>query len=167
MVQHEIMLGLVIERLEPSSPWGGHIWLPIQVLEGVPDARPWTEIGRGPDRVRYYAGAFVVTLYSTETAFYRDNLMASSPKLWVGMRPDGSEPPIEIVGVTADPTEGEGMTQTGTSVVEVIEMPDWIAAQVAAFVDAHHVEREFIKRKRDKRPPDMIARRGPPGGPKG
>lgn len=162
MVQHEIALGLVIERLEPSSPWGGHIWMPVQVLEGVPDTRPWTELARGADRVRFYAGAFNVTLYSTETAFYRDNLMSGQPKLWIGMQPDGSEPPVEVMSVTADPTEGEGMTQTGTCVVEAIDMPDWIAAQVAAFVEANHVEREFIKRKRDKRPPDMMGRRGAP-----
>ena len=167
MVQHEIALGLVIERLEPSSPWGVHIWLPVQVLEGVPDTQPWTVLAQGGDRVRYYAGAFVVTLFSTDTAFYRDNLTAERPKLWVGMRPEGAEPPVEIIGVTADPTEGEGMTQTGTCVIEVIEMPDWIAAQVAAFVQEHHVEREFIKRKRDKRQPEMIARRGPPSGVKG
>lgn len=161
MVEHEITLGLVIERLEPSSPWGGHIWLPVQVLEGVPDAEPWTVLALGADRVRYYAGAFTVMLYSTDTQFYRDNIASSRPSLWVGMRPEGPEPPIEMIGVTADPTEGEGMTQTGTCTVEVIDMPDWIAAQVAAFVEAHHVEREFTKRKRDKRAPEMVARRGP------
>jgi hypothetical protein len=163
MVQHEMIIGLVIERLAPSSPWGEPIWLPVQALAGVPDTAPWTVLGRSSDRVTYYAGAFAITLYSTDTALYRDNLMADRPKLWVGMQPDGPEPPMEGITVTADPAEGEGMTQTGTCIVEAIDMPGWIAAEVAAFVEAHHVEREFVKRKRDKRPPEMVGRRGMPG----
>ena len=161
MVQHEMVVGLVLECIAPSSPWGEHLWLPVQILEGVPDTQPWTVLSRGPDRVRYYAGAFTVRLHSADTAFYRDNLGSNRPCLWVGMRPDGKEPPVEIVAVTADPTEGEGMTQTGTNVVEVIDMPLAMAGEIAAFVDAHHVEREFVKRKRDRRAPDVIGRRRP------
>ena len=77
------------------------------------------------------------------------------------MRPQGAQPPLEILAVTADPTEGEGMTETGTNVVEVIEMPLALVEEIAAFIEAHHVERPFEKRKRDKRPPDMMGRRKP------
>jgi Protein of unknown function (DUF3305) len=167
MVEHEITVGLVIERLAPSNVWGEPIWLPLQVLQGVPDAPPWTVLAQATDRVRYFAGAFAVKLYSTETAFYRDNLTAEQAKLWVAMQPQGAEPPVEILCVTADPTEGEGYTQTGTNVVEAIAMPDWMAAEIAAFVTAHHVERVFEKRKRDKRPSGFVERRGPGGGPGG
>ncbi len=161
MVEHEIVVGLVLECLAPSNPWGEHIWLPVQILEGIPDTQPWAVLSRGPDRVRYYAGAFAVTLDTLDTAFYRDNLTSKRPCLWVGMRPDGKEPPVDILAVTADPTEGEGLTQTGTNVVEVIDMPLSIAGEIAAFIEAHHVERPFEKRKRDKRPPDMMGRRRP------
>ena len=161
MVERELAVGLVMERLEPSSPWGEPIWLPVQVLDGVPETPAWTELSRGPDRIRWFAGAFTVKLYSTDTAFYRDNLAAARPRLWIVMQPDGPEPPVEIIAVTADPTEGEGFTQTGTNVVEVVDIPPGLAAEIAAFVDAHHVERVFEKRKRDKRPPDMVGRRRP------
>ncbi len=161
MVEHEMTVGLVIERLAPSNPWGEYIWLPLQVLQGVPEAPAWTVLARASDRVRYFAGAFAVKLYSTETAFYRDNLTAERPKLWIAMQPLGPEPPVEILCVTADPTEGEGYTQTGTNVVETIDMPDWVAADIAAFVEAHHVERKFEKRQRDKRPSGFIERRLP------
>ena len=164
MVEHEITVGLVMECIAPSNPWGTHHWLPVQILEGAPDTPPWTELSRGSDRARYFAGTFVIKLYSTDTAYYRDNLAAERPRLWVAMRPEGAEPPIEIIAVTADPTEGEGYTQTGTNVVEVIDMPMAVAAEIAAFVEAHHVERVFEKRKRDKRPPAFMERRGPISG---
>lgn len=161
MVEAEIVVGLIVERLDPSSPWGDPIWLPVQVLDGAPDTTAWTVLAKGADRVRYFAGAFVVKLYSTETAYYRDNLASERPRVWIVMRPDGAEPPLDIVAVTVDPTEGEGYTQTGTCVVEVVDLPPGLGAQVAAFVAEHHVERVFEKRKRDKRAPEMIGRRRP------
>ncbi len=164
MVERELTIGLVMERLDPSTEWGEPIWLPLQALDGTPDTPPWTVLDRQADRVRYYAGAFTVRLYSTDTQFYRDNLIAERPRLWIAMRPDGPEPPVEIIAVTADPTEGEGYTQTGTELVEVVDIPPDAAAQIAAFVAAHHVERTFEKRKRDKRPPDMVGRRWPTDG---
>src|SRR5262245_30029203 len=161
MVEHEIVIGLVLERIALTGPWSDHVWRPAQVLEGAPEAPPWTVLGRGPDRIRYYAGAYPVRLYSSDTAFYRDNLASGRPCLWVAMRPLGPQPPVEIAAVTADPTEGEGLTQTGTNVVEVIDMPPGIAAEIAQFVGEHHVERAFEKRKRDRRAPKMMDRRRP------
>ena len=164
MADHEIVVGLVLERLAPSNPWGDYIWLPLQVLQGVPEASAWTELSRTADRVRYFAGAFAVKLYAAETGFYRDNLTADRAKLWVAMRPEGAEPPVEILVVTADPTEGEGYTETGTNLVETVDMPDWMAAEIAVFIEAHHVERVFEKRKRDKKPSGYIDRRLPGDG---
>lgn len=161
MVEREIIVGLVIERLDPSTVWGEPIWLPRQALDGVPEAPPWTILSKGADRVSYFAGAFSIRLYSTETEYYRSNLLAERPRLWVVMRPDGPEPPVDIIAVTADPTEGEGYTETGTNVVEVIDIPPGLASEIAAFVDEHHVERVFEKRKRDKRPPQLGERRRP------
>ena len=62
-------------------------------------------------------------------------------------QPDGS---LSLVTVTADPTEGEANTETGSNLVDPVPMLPEIAAYIAAFVDEHHVEREFYKRKRDK-----------------
>lgn len=164
MVEHEIAVGLVMECIAPSNPWGTHHWIPVQILQGAPDTPPWAVLARGSDRVRYFAGTFAIRLYSTETGFYRDNLSAERPRLWVATQPDGPEPPIAILAVTANPAEGEGYTQTGTNVVEVIDMPADIAAEIAAFVEANHVEQVFEKRKRDKRPSAFLGRRGPSSG---
>jgi hypothetical protein len=39
-------------------------------------------------------------------------------------------------------------------------MPASVAQAVERFVAEHHVEREFIKRKRDRADPESLSRRG-------
>jgi Protein of unknown function (DUF3305) len=81
--------------------------------------------------------------------------------LWVVLRPVERDPPYELAIVTADPAEGEGMTQAGEQIVESLPMPGQLQDVVAAFVAEHHVERAFVKRKRDRATPDAVAQRGP------
>lgn len=166
MVEHHIEFGLIVDCIKLSGPWSDHAWMPHQVLEGAPDTPPWTPLSQAGDRTRYFAGAFTLTLYSSDTAFYRDNLSSSRPSIWVVMQPEGSKPPLTIIAVTADPTEGEGYSQTGTNVVEVVDMPNGIAAEIAAFVAQHHVEQAFEKRKRDPGKPRKMGSRGPGDGAK-
>ncbi len=52
--------------------------------------------------------------------------------------------------MTADPTEGEAMFESGCDVIGTVPMPPEIASWIAAFVDRFHVERVFHKRKRDR-----------------
>jgi hypothetical protein len=40
-------------------------------------------------------------------------------------------------------------------------MPREIQRRLAAFVEAHHVERPFVKRKRDRADPEAMAMRAP------
>ena len=157
MVTLELTVGLVLARYAPASTWGRPIWMPVQALDQVPETPAWSRLSASAERETFYAGAFPVMVYASETGFYRDNLATGTPKLWVVMQPgegpDGPDQRIEIVQVTADPTEGEGHTQTGTYVVEVVDMPALTAAAVAEFVEQHHVERVFEKRKRDRKVP--------------
>ena len=138
-----------------SGQWGGSAWRPVTVFAEPPEVAAWTPLGGAVQSMRYYAGEAVIHLYSTDTANYRDNLASGVPKLWVVLRPQGDRPPVDVHLVTADPAEGEASTEAGADVVETVEMPAEIAAAVAAFVEAHHVERPFVKRQRD---------RGKPGG---
>ena len=48
--------------------------------------------------------------------------------------------------------------------VETIAMPDVVREVVESFVAEHHVEREFVKRKRDRANPEALARRHSKGG---
>jgi hypothetical protein len=84
------------------------------------------------------------------------------PQLWVVLRPVERDPPYELAIVTADPAEGEGMTEAGANVVEPLPMPESVQEAIAAFITEHHVDRAFVKRKRDRANPDALARGGPP-----
>jgi hypothetical protein len=158
-----IPVGVVIERRKSRSPWVDFVWRPSAILPGHPEATPWTELGGGADLVMYYAGAADVALFRSETAQYRDNLASGAPAFWVVLRPTGVEPPYDIVTVTADPSEGESYTQSGTDLVESLPMPESAQALIAAFVAEHHVEETFQKRRRDTADPEVLARRGPDG----
>jgi hypothetical protein len=148
----KIAVGIVVERRKAQSPWIDFTWKPIAALPGQPDALPWTT---------FYAGAAEIGLYRTETANYRNNLGSGVPMLWVALRPSGVEPPYEIFAVTADPSEGEAWTETGTDLVDVVPMPEVVRAAIDAFVAEHHVEQPFHKRERDRADPEALARRGP------
>jgi hypothetical protein len=156
-----IPVGVVVERRRASNPWIDVAWRPIGVLAGAPEAAPWTMLESSDDRASFYAGLAEIALYRTETGQYRDNLSSGRPSLWVSLRPTGVEPPFEIVAVTADPAEGESFTQVGDDLVEAVPMPPAVCTMVEAFVAEHHIERAFVKRKRDRADPEALARRVP------
>ncbi len=155
------VVGVVVERRKAKSQWVDHVWRPVAALPGVPDAPPWTALERDDEATRFYAGPAEVGLYRTDTAQYRDNLASGSPGLWVVLRPTGAEPPYQIVAVTADPSEGEAFTESGTDLVEPVPMPEPIRAMIEAFVAEHHVEQAFYKRKQKRADPEAFARGRP------
>jgi hypothetical protein len=148
MATETVTLGVVLECRKPVSQWIDALWLPVAVLPGAPDLPDWTRLGVTGTGERFYAGAFAMGLHRTDTATYRDNLASGNPRIWVAARLTGGEPPVAIVGVTADPAEGESYTEAGDDIVEHVPMTAEIAALLAAFVAEHHVERTFVKRKR-------------------
>ena len=151
--------GVVVERVKSASQWIDYLWRPVSVLPGAPETAPWTKLAGDDERATFYAGHANIMLHATETGSYRDNLATGSPALWVVLRPADSDPPYELFAVTADPYEGEAMTEAGSNIVEPVPMPEPIRETVAAFVTEHHVEREFFKRKRDRADPESLARR--------
>ena len=159
LVEQGITLGVIIEKRKSASIWIDHTWSVLGFVAGMPDTKPMTLLEKTEEGERFYLGASRLMLHSSETTFYRDNLIAGSPKLWVVLRPDETDGSVALMTITADPAEGEGATQAGNDLVEVLPMPPDVAAEVARFVDAHHVEREHFKRKRDRANPDALAHR--------
>lgn len=157
-----IPVGVVAERRKAASQWIDFVWRPVAVLPGLPAAAPWTVLASGGGTTTFYAGPAEIELHRSDTGNYRDNLASGSPAIWVALRPTEGEPPYQIVVVTADPSEGEAFTETGVDLVDAVPMPDMIREVVAAFVAEHHVERPFVKRKRDRADPEALARRAPP-----
>jgi hypothetical protein len=153
-----IAVSVVAERRKAKSRWLDVLWRPVAVLAGNPSAAPWTPISGEAETTLFYAGDAVIELHRTETANYRSNLASGAPALWVVLRPSASDPPYEILAVTADPAEGEAFTDAGNDLVEAVPMPAPIAETLGAFVAEHHVERPFVKRRRERAEPQ--ARRG-------
>ena len=157
----KIAVGVIVQRRKANSPWIDFTWRPVSVLVGVPNALPWTLLSQDAEGATYYAGPAEIALYRTETGNYRDNLASGAAKLWVALRPTGAQPPYELFAVTADPAEGEALSETGTDLVDVVAMPDAVRAEVEDFIARHHVERPFYKRKRDRADPESLARQKP------
>src|ERR1700676_5140080 len=143
-------VGVVLRRRSIDNAWIDHMWSPVMVLDEVPATAPWTVLSKEADATIYYAGAASIDLFSSDTANYRDNLAGGEPRIWVALRRRDGGPELELTKVTADPTEGEAMYESGCDVIGTVPMPAEIAAWIAAFVDEFHVERPFSKRKRDR-----------------
>ncbi len=153
-----IPVGVVVERRKAISPWADLVWRPVAVLPGLPDALPWTPLAQDADAVTYYAGPAEIALYRTEADNYRRNLESGAPAVWVALQATGGEPPFEIAGVTADPAEGEALTEPGQAIVEAVAMPDSVCDAIAAFIAQHPAAPRFTKRKRDRADPEILAR---------
>jgi hypothetical protein len=145
----------VVERRKAKSAWADVLWRPVSVFAGTPVAAPWTPLGAGDEVTLFYAGEAVIELHRTETTNYRDNLASGAPSLWVNMRPTTSDPPYELLAVTADPAEGEAFTDAGSNLIEAVPMPSEITDIIDRFVATHHVERPFVKRQRDRQAPSL------------
>ena len=160
----QIVVGVVVERRKSDSPWVNFLWRPVGILPDAPDMAVWSVLREEEDTVLFYAGSRNVDLHRSETARYRDNLATGSPMLWVVLSPAEGEWPYTLAAVTADPAEGEAFTEAGANLVETVAMPDVVREAVESFVAEHHVEREFVKRKRDRANPEALARRQSEGG---
>jgi hypothetical protein len=154
-----ITVGVVVERRRAKSAWVDFLWRPVSVFAGTPSAASWTPLSVEAETTLFFAGEAVIELHRTETTNYRDNFASGAPALWVALRPVSSEPPYELLAVTADPAEGEAFTDAGSNLVEAVPMPPDVAEIVARFIAEHHVERPFVKRRREPAEP-ALARRG-------
>ena len=86
--------------------------------------------------------------------------------LWVVMRPtlaNSASPAFDILTVTADPSEGEALTDAGNDLVATVPMPVAIIETIDGFIAEHHVERPFKKRQRDRGEPQILLHRGADG----
>jgi len=150
MTESSRQVGVVVRRRLIDNPWIDHAWSPVMILDDVPTTAPWTVLAAEADARIYYAGPASIDLFSSDTANYRDNLADGDPRIWIALRRQDGLAELELTKVTADPTEGEAMFESGCDVIGTVPMPPDVASWIAAFVDQFHVERVFQKRKRDR-----------------
>lgn len=153
-------VGIVCLKRKLNNPWVDESVTPHSVLADAPAIEAPASLGRTEAGELIYFGAGELTFFSGETGHYRDNLANGTPKLWVILKP--TEQGLEFSFVTANPYEGEAASDGSGTIVETVEMPLSIAAELEQFVETHHVEHVFVKRHRDKGKGGE--RRGPGGG---
>ena len=154
-------VGIIVERRKAKSRWVDHVWRPVAALPGVPATPPWTALEGDEEEMRFFAGSADIGLYRADTPHYRDNLASGRPGLWVVLRPTAGTPPLELVAVTANPSEGESFTESGAYLVEPVPIPEPVVEMIETFIAENPFEHEFTKRKRNRADPDALARRAP------
>lgn len=147
-------LGVVVERREIDHRWQKHSWRPLAVIPGAPAIDAWRELARGDRFVHWHAATLTLELHRTETEGYRANLSGKVPAIFVVLRK--VQPSEKTAGndmapflVTASPYEAEGYLE-GDDLVEVTPMSEGLIAWVHDFVQRHHVDEPFVKRKRKR-----------------
>lgn len=153
-------VGVVVRRRAIDNPWIDHLWSPLMVLDEIPATAPWTMLSQDEGASLFYAGSAFIDLFSTDTANYRDNLADGTPLIWIALRRRDGGAELELTKVTADPTEGEALFESGADVISSVPMPPDVASWVAVFVDKFHIERRFHKRKRDRTSDDRKRQAG-------
>ena len=76
------------------------------------------------------------------------------PAVYVVLRETADEDAgheLEVVLATASPYEAQDYLDSGEEIVEQVPMPDGLVAWVRDFVEEHHEDEEFVKRRRDNR----------------
>lgn len=143
-------VSVIVEESPPVSEWASATYVPVDILPGHAETPVWTIVGKGLRGNRIFAGNASIELFSGDTGFLRDNLLSGDPRIWVVLRPTQATPPFELVGVHADPTEGEAATYTPDDAVETLLMPQAMQDVIGEFIALHHKETPFVKRRRDE-----------------
>lgn len=152
-----IPVGVVVAKTRVDHKWAKWSWRPVAVIPGAPSVDGWKEIDSGEGWAHYHCGTVALTLYRTDTEAYRLALSETPPKVYVVLRCDeeGDEDrPYFVETVTASPYEAQDFADSAEEIIEAVPMPPGLVAWVQAFVDEHHVDRKFIKRRRDRVDPN-------------
>ena len=143
-------LGVVIRRTPGVTRWAAWAWKAVGVLPGAGTA-DWRVMREEDGATEFHAATCPLELHGAETEAYLHGLSTKVPSIYVVLRQSQQkERPLDVLLVTASPYEAQDYADSGEEIVEKVPMPDGLVAWVRDFVEAHHEEEEFKKRRRDK-----------------
>ncbi len=151
--KESVDLGIVIERREIDNPWQDYSWTPVAVFPGAPPLNAtdeWRKLREGEGWVHYHAATLELELFRGETDGYRTNLSSEVPYVYVVLTPGEEEDEPEVIPflATVCPHEASDYYEDTEQIVEGVPMPTELAVWVQEFIDKHHVDAKFKKRKR-------------------
>ena len=153
-----IPLGVVIRKSPGVTRWAKWTWKAVAVLPGAAQ-ESWREIRREGDVIEYHAATVELELWRAETEAYLTGLSTRKPSIYVVLReaidPD-AEHEVDVLLATASPYDGQDYAESGEEIVELVPMPPALIGWISAFIEKHHEDEVFIKRKRDKKRTDLV-----------
>ena len=151
-------VGVVIRRSPGATRWAQWSWKVVDVLPGAPDA-DWRVLREADGVTEYHAATLPLTLHRKETEAYKVALAMEPPSVYVVLRPTEPDDPsprdYTVFLVTASSYEAQDYLDSGEEMVEQVPAPPGLVAWIRDFVDEHHVEEEFRKRRRDRVETDL------------
>ena len=163
--QETIEIGVVVERREIDNPWQDHTWKAVAVIPGAAAIDEWRLLASDEGWMQWHAATLPLELHRSETESYRTNLADNPPRVFIVLREDEEADDHEVAPfmVTVSAYEAQDYLDSGEDIVDGVTMPDAIIAWVQAFIDAHHVDEPFVKRKRKRYETDELGFGGPQG----
>jgi hypothetical protein len=164
--QETMAVGVVVERRASDHPWLDYSWHAASVIPKAPARDPkgeWRTLVDDERAAQFHAGTLELSLFRKETEGYKLNLSQHPPRLWIVLRrEEAGDCPHEVLPfhVTADPNEAQIYLDNGEDLVDPVPMPEVIAGWVKDYVDRHHVDQPFYKRKRAPHPEKQGGGRG-------
>lgn len=150
-------VGIVVRRLPGVTKWQKWAWRAVSLLPGAGDA-DWQFLREEGEAVEYHAATLLLELHRTDTEAYLTALSDKIPSAYVIMRPAEEldrDVPMEVMLVTASAYEGQDYADSSEVIVEKVPMPPGLVAWIRDFVEIHHKDEIFIKRRRDKKRIDL------------
>jgi len=154
-----IPVGVVLERRCIDHLWQDYEWRPVSIVPGAGAIEEWKELDRGDGWVRYLAASMPLELHRKETESYKVNLSNEPPVVYVVLSESADSEGVHEVApthVTVSAFEAQDYLDSGETMVEGVPMPVEILAWVEDFVERHHVDEPFVKRKRKRYDPDAV-----------
>jgi hypothetical protein len=151
----QLSMGIIVERRDLDNRWEDYSWHPVAIIPGAAElenAMDWRLMREGEGWSQFHIGTLALELFRGETEGYRSNLSSSPPQIYVVLSrgEEADEPDVVPFLITACPYEAESYMESGEEIVEGVVMPPEIASWIEAFVEEHHVDQPFKKRKQKK-----------------
>ncbi len=153
--RESLQLGVVVERRDSQSRWEDYDWYAVGVIPGAAPVDDMRMLCAGPGWVQFHAATLELELFRKETEGYKVNLSGDKPAVYVVLRrgEEADEPDVVPFCVTVCPYEAQDYLDSADDLVEGVAMPEPVIAFVRDFIEQHHVDEPFVKRKQKRHKP--------------
>ena len=149
-------VGVIVRKTPGITRWAKWAW---RITDVIPNAGParWRELRREGEAVEYHAGTATLELHRTDTEAYLVALSNNPPSVYAILRKSESpDREYDVHAVTASAYEAQDYGDAAEDMVEQVPMPQSLINWVWDFVDKHHTDEEFVKRRRDRVKTDLV-----------